>query len=175
MSGERRDLLERQIAQEAMRVVYQSTGALTGPAVAMKVPKSLSLQTQREVEILQCVSHRYIIQLHDYIECPDDPVLIFALAAGDLFGFIPLDGFDEAAVKQIIHKVLLALAYLHGNMINLPAVRFRPVRRERLNPSMARVVCSFRRKGTTRLTEDPDRGALTGTTGGGGEQPVPGA
>jgi serine/threonine protein kinase len=84
----------------------------------MKVPKSLSLQTQQSVEILQCVSHRYIIQLHDYFESRDNRVLIFALAAGDLFGFIPLDGFDEAAVKQIIHKVILALAYLHGDMTN---------------------------------------------------------
>jgi serine/threonine protein kinase len=65
------------------------------------------------VEILQHASHRDIIQLHDYFESPDGPVLIFPLAAGDLFGFIPLDGFNEATVKQIIHKVLFALAYLH--------------------------------------------------------------
>jgi serine/threonine protein kinase len=65
----------------------------------MKVPKSLSSQTQREVEILQRVSHRYIIQLHDYFESPDGAALIFPLAAGDLFGFIPLDRFDEATVR----------------------------------------------------------------------------
>jgi serine/threonine protein kinase len=39
------------------------------------------------------------------------------LAAGDLLGFIPLDRFNDATVKQIIHKVLLALAYLHRDKI----------------------------------------------------------
>jgi serine/threonine protein kinase len=113
IAGEPRYLLERQIAEEATCIVYQGTDTLTGAVVAMKVPKSLLFQTQREVEILQHASHRDIIQLHDYFESPDGPVIIFPLAAGDLFGFIPLDGFDEATVKQIIHKVLLALAYLH--------------------------------------------------------------
>jgi serine/threonine protein kinase len=113
MAGEPRCLLERQIAGEATCIVGQGTDALTGAAVAMKVPKSLSFETQREMEILQRVSDGYIIQLHDYFESPDSPGLIFPLAVDDLFGFIPLDGFDEATVKQIIHKVLLALAYLH--------------------------------------------------------------
>jgi serine/threonine protein kinase len=113
ITGDPHYLLERQIAEEATRIVYQGTDTLTGAAVTIKVPKSLSFQTQREVEILQRVSHRDIIQLHDYFESADGPVLIFPLAAGDLFGFISFDGFDEATVKQIIHKVLLALAYLH--------------------------------------------------------------
>jgi hypothetical protein len=65
----------------------------------MKVPKSLSFLTQREVEILQQMPHRYIIQLHDYSESRDGPVLTFPLAAGDLFGFIVVDGFDKAIIK----------------------------------------------------------------------------
>jgi serine/threonine-protein kinase Chk2 len=117
MAGEPRYLLEHQIAEEATCIVYQGTDTLMGGAIAMKVPKSVSFQTQREVEILQRVSHPYIIQLHDHFETPDGPVLIFPLAAGDLFGFIPLDGLDEPTVKQIIHKVLVALAYLHRNRI----------------------------------------------------------
>jgi serine/threonine protein kinase len=113
ITGEPRYLLERQIAEEATCIVYQGTDTLTGAVVALKFPKSLSFQTQREVKILQRVSHRDIIKLHDYFESANVPVLIFRLAAGDLFGFIPFDGFDEATVKQTIHKVLLALAYLH--------------------------------------------------------------
>jgi serine/threonine protein kinase len=117
MARETRYLLERQIAEEAMCVVHQGADTLTGAEVAMKVPKSLSFQTQRKVEILQRVSHRYIIQLLDHFESRDSPALIFPLAAGDLFGFIPLDGFDEATVKQVSCKDLLALAYLHCNRI----------------------------------------------------------
>jgi serine/threonine protein kinase len=112
MAGELHDLLERQIAEEATCIVYQGTDPLMGTVVAMRVPKSLLFQTQREVEILQRMSHWYIIQLRDYFEGPDGPVVIFPLAAGDLFGFIPLDEFDEATVKHIIHTLLLALAYL---------------------------------------------------------------
>jgi serine/threonine protein kinase len=117
MAGEPRYLLERQIAEGATCIACQGMDTLTGAVVAMKVSRSLSFQTQREVEILQRVSHRYIIQLHNYFESPDGPVLIFPLAAGDMFGFIPLDGFDGATVKQTIHRVLLALAYLHRNRI----------------------------------------------------------
>jgi serine/threonine protein kinase len=69
------------------------------------------------VEILQHVSHRRIIQLHDYFESPNSAVRIFPLAAGDLFEFIPPYRFDEATVKQIIHKILLALTYLHRDRI----------------------------------------------------------
>jgi serine/threonine protein kinase len=116
-AGEPRYLIERQIGEEVTCIFYHGTDTLTGPVVAMKVPKSLSFQTQQEVQILQHVSHGYIIQLHDYFESPDGPVPIFPLAAGDLFGFISLDGFDEATIKQIIHKVLHALAYLHRDRI----------------------------------------------------------
>jgi serine/threonine protein kinase len=117
MAGEARDLLERQIAEEAMCIVCRGSDTLTGAFVAVKAPKSLLFQTQREVEIQQGVSHWHLIQFHDYFESPEGRVLIFPSAAGDLFGFIPLDGFKEAAVKQIVCKVLLALACLRRNRI----------------------------------------------------------
>jgi serine/threonine protein kinase len=113
MAGEPRDLIERQIAEEATCIVYQGTDPLMGAVVAMKVPKSLLFQTQREVEILQRMLHWYIIELRDHFEGPDGPVVISPLTAGDLFGFIPFDGFDEATVKHIIHKLFPALAYLY--------------------------------------------------------------
>jgi serine/threonine protein kinase len=113
MAGKPRDLLGRQIAEEATCIVYQGTDTLTRAGVTLKVPKSLSFQTQREVKILQRVSHRYITQLHNYFESPDGPVLIFPLATGDLFGFIGSTGSTRPPSSKSSTRFLLALACLH--------------------------------------------------------------
>ncbi|KAJ8002427.1 hypothetical protein DPEC_G00158780 [Dallia pectoralis] len=74
---------------------------------------------EREVEILQQLTHPNIVQLHDVYETRTDVVLILELVSGgELFDFLAQkESLSEEEATQFIKQILQGVHYLHSRKI----------------------------------------------------------
>ncbi|XP_012987160.1 death-associated protein kinase 2 isoform X2 [Esox lucius] len=74
---------------------------------------------EREVDILQQLSHPNIVQLHDVFETRTDVVLILELVSGgELFDFLAQkESLSEEEATQFIKQILQGVHYLHSRKI----------------------------------------------------------
>ena len=74
----------------------------------------------REIKLLQLLDHENIIKVVDIVAAPDGVSLVFDYFEHDLSGIIQHPTADLLAlpqIKYILHKLLLALEYLHARKI----------------------------------------------------------
>ncbi|XP_052368383.1 death-associated protein kinase 2 [Oncorhynchus keta] len=74
---------------------------------------------EREVDILQLVTHANIVALHDVYETRTDVVLILELVSGgELFDFLAQkESLSEEEATQFIKQILNGVQFLHGKRI----------------------------------------------------------
>ncbi|XP_064858889.1 death-associated protein kinase 2 isoform X2 [Oncorhynchus nerka] len=74
---------------------------------------------EREVDILQLVTHPNIVALHDVYETRTDVVLILELVSGgELFDFLAQkESLSEEEATQFIKQILNGVQFLHGKRI----------------------------------------------------------
>ncbi|CAL8070029.1 unnamed protein product [Calicophoron daubneyi] len=123
MGLERYTVLEC-IGEGSFGRVYRGRIKETGQIVAMKfIPKvgksEKSLRNlKREIEIMQSMHHKNIIEMIDTFETEREVVAITDYAEGDLFQIIEDDGkLPEGIVQSVACQLVSALYYLHAHRI----------------------------------------------------------
>lgn len=98
------------------KAVEKSTGKSFAVKIIAKNKVSSSLAVQREVQILQKLSNNYIVGLRDFAEDGNFYYLVMDyVGGGDLMEFVIDNGaIPEAASREIIRQVLVAVEYVHG-------------------------------------------------------------
>lgn len=116
------------VGSGASGVVWKARNTETGELVALKcVPASeacdegLSLNSVREVKILQGLSHPNVVEVKDvlYDDAGDQVMIVFEFLNHDLSGIINDCSIDmnEAIVKSLTKQLLEAVAYIHSHNI----------------------------------------------------------
>lgn len=104
----------------AFAVVKKAVEKSSGKSYAIKIISknkvSSNLAVQREVQILQKLSNEYIVGLKDFAEDSNFYYLVMDyVGGGDLMEFVTDNGaIPEAASREIIRQVLVAVDYVHG-------------------------------------------------------------
>ncbi|KAJ3188308.1 calcium calmodulin-dependent protein kinase type 1G [Gaertneriomyces sp. JEL0708] len=112
--------LGRLLGEGAFSKVHLCGNRRTGDRYAVKIIdkskcKGKESMIETEVKILKQVQHENIIQLFEMYETTDRLYLVMELVTGgELFDDIVSRGkYSEVDASRIVHKILLALEYLH--------------------------------------------------------------
>jgi serine/threonine protein kinase len=109
--------IQNMIADQSGAILYEVKDSESRETYALKIPKTVTPQVEREFSLLKQLSHPFIIPVRE-IETPNGRGLLMPYAyGGDLFSWIESDPLDESTVKAIIFNILHALVYLHSQHI----------------------------------------------------------
>ena len=114
------------IAKGAFGIVYKAKSKLSGQTVAVKIisknsnKKGTIIQIQRELNILQSLSHPNILKLIEYYESQNNVYIVTEyIQHGNLKDYLSQhkDKITEQQIKTIAYTLLQTVKYLHKNDI----------------------------------------------------------
>lgn len=114
------------IAKGAFGIVYKAKSKLSGQTVAVKIisknsnKKGTIIQIQRELNILQSLSHPNILKLIEYYESQNNVYIVTEyIQHGNLKDYLSQhkDKITEQQIKTIAYTLLQTVNYLHKNDI----------------------------------------------------------
>jgi tRNA A-37 threonylcarbamoyl transferase component Bud32 len=104
---------------EKIAVKVISKKRFAGKLLSRKNKNDLPTILERELDIFKKLDHPGIIRMHNYVDLPDQTLLIMDFApGGDLLGYIMEQGkVQESEASFIFYQVVNALKYLHDHDI----------------------------------------------------------
>ncbi|OAA68275.1 Protein kinase-like domain protein [Niveomyces insectorum RCEF 264] len=111
------------LGQGGFAQVYKAIEKYTGDVYAMKLYDKSQKARWQEPEMLERLKHQHIVQYVAYIRMADRPAqLIMEYIEGpNLQEYLdPRNGYPplgKAGAREVLHQLLLAVAYLHGEKV----------------------------------------------------------